>query len=172
MDHLWGRGAHRVQSPAFLLRAPKAQRFLSSCPKLLSSLPDPGPLSLLITGNIPSGMENSAGGSGHSLGPRDFPAAIVPQETLLLTRGSSGAVLGEALSPCPPRCPQSMWKTQRSTVKGYFLAGGQMVWWPVSTPVPLPCPSAGAQPTSPNRNKPAKVTPVFCQSRIGFFPQI
>ncbi|XP_040430034.1 sodium/myo-inositol cotransporter 2 isoform X3 [Cygnus olor] len=25
----------------------------------------------------------------------------------------------------------SMWKTQRSTVKGYFLAGGQMVWWPV-----------------------------------------
>lgn len=28
-----------------------------------------------------------------------------------------------------------MWKTQRSTVKGYFLAGGQMVWWPVSTPV-------------------------------------
>lgn len=28
---------------------------------------------------------------------------------------------------------QSMWKTQRSTVKGYFLAGGQMVWWPVST---------------------------------------
>uniref|UniRef100_A0A669QBL7 Sodium/myo-inositol cotransporter 2 n=1 Tax=Phasianus colchicus TaxID=9054 RepID=A0A669QBL7_PHACC len=26
---------------------------------------------------------------------------------------------------------QSMWKTQRSTVKGYFLAGGQMVWWPV-----------------------------------------
>uniref|UniRef100_A0A8D2PBF7 Sodium/myo-inositol cotransporter 2 n=1 Tax=Zosterops lateralis melanops TaxID=1220523 RepID=A0A8D2PBF7_ZOSLA len=24
-----------------------------------------------------------------------------------------------------------MWKTQRSTVKGYFLAGGQMVWWPV-----------------------------------------
>ncbi|NXE69770.1 SC5AB protein, partial [Calcarius ornatus] len=28
----------------------------------------------------------------------------------------------------------SMWKTQRSTVKGYFLAGGQMVWWPVSTP--------------------------------------
>lgn len=25
-----------------------------------------------------------------------------------------------------------MWKTQRSTVKGYFLAGGQMVWWPVS----------------------------------------
>uniref|UniRef100_A0A8C6ZV82 Sodium/myo-inositol cotransporter 2 n=1 Tax=Nothoprocta perdicaria TaxID=30464 RepID=A0A8C6ZV82_NOTPE len=26
----------------------------------------------------------------------------------------------------------SMWKTQRSTVKGYFLAGGEMVWWPVS----------------------------------------
>ncbi|NWV01943.1 SC5AB protein, partial [Upupa epops] len=25
----------------------------------------------------------------------------------------------------------AMWKTQRSTVKGYFLAGGQMVWWPV-----------------------------------------
>ncbi|NXO20124.1 SC5AB protein, partial [Cisticola juncidis] len=25
----------------------------------------------------------------------------------------------------------SMWKTQRSTVKGYFLAGGQMAWWPV-----------------------------------------
>ncbi|KAJ7306036.1 hypothetical protein JRQ81_010402 [Phrynocephalus forsythii] len=25
----------------------------------------------------------------------------------------------------------SMWKTKRSTVKGYFLAGGQMVWWPV-----------------------------------------
>ncbi|NXI17684.1 SC5AB protein, partial [Irena cyanogastra] len=25
----------------------------------------------------------------------------------------------------------SMWRTQRSTVKGYFLAGGQMVWWPV-----------------------------------------
>ncbi|KFV17987.1 Sodium/myo-inositol cotransporter 2, partial [Tauraco erythrolophus] len=25
----------------------------------------------------------------------------------------------------------STWKTQRSTVKGYFLAGGQMVWWPV-----------------------------------------
>lgn len=25
-----------------------------------------------------------------------------------------------------------MWKTQRSTVKGYFLAGGQMAWWPVS----------------------------------------
>ncbi|NXI35912.1 SC5AB protein, partial [Galbula dea] len=25
----------------------------------------------------------------------------------------------------------SMWKTQRSTVKGYFLAGGEMVWWPV-----------------------------------------
>ncbi|XP_010222630.1 PREDICTED: sodium/myo-inositol cotransporter 2 [Tinamus guttatus] len=24
----------------------------------------------------------------------------------------------------------SMWKTQRSTVKGYFLAGGEMVWWP------------------------------------------
>ncbi|NWZ80836.1 SC5AB protein, partial [Poecile atricapillus] len=33
----------------------------------------------------------------------------------------------------------SMWKTQRSTVKGYFLAGGQMAWWPVSIPVP-PCP--------------------------------
>lgn len=30
---------------------------------------------------------------------------------------------------------QSMWKTQRSTVKGYFLAGGQMVWWPVSISV-------------------------------------
>uniref|UniRef100_A0A8D0GVH7 Sodium/myo-inositol cotransporter 2 n=1 Tax=Sphenodon punctatus TaxID=8508 RepID=A0A8D0GVH7_SPHPU len=26
----------------------------------------------------------------------------------------------------------SMWKTKRSTVKGYFLAGGEMVWWPVS----------------------------------------
>uniref|UniRef100_A0A670KK34 Sodium/myo-inositol cotransporter 2 n=1 Tax=Podarcis muralis TaxID=64176 RepID=A0A670KK34_PODMU len=26
---------------------------------------------------------------------------------------------------------QSMWKTKRSTVKGYFLAGGEMVWWPV-----------------------------------------
>ncbi|XP_068764255.1 sodium/myo-inositol cotransporter 2 isoform X9 [Struthio camelus] len=25
----------------------------------------------------------------------------------------------------------SMWKTQRSTVKGYFLAGGEMLWWPV-----------------------------------------
>ncbi|NXJ94683.1 SC5AB protein, partial [Corythaixoides concolor] len=25
----------------------------------------------------------------------------------------------------------STWRTQRSTVKGYFLAGGQMVWWPV-----------------------------------------
>ncbi|XP_073217761.1 sodium/myo-inositol cotransporter 2 [Lepidochelys kempii] len=25
----------------------------------------------------------------------------------------------------------SMWKTKRSTVKGYFLAGGKMVWWPV-----------------------------------------
>ncbi|KYO41096.1 sodium/myo-inositol cotransporter 2 isoform X1 [Alligator mississippiensis] len=25
----------------------------------------------------------------------------------------------------------SMWKTQRNTVKGYFLAGGDMVWWPV-----------------------------------------
>ncbi|KAM6424187.1 sodium/myo-inositol cotransporter 2 isoform 1-T2 [Liasis olivaceus] len=25
----------------------------------------------------------------------------------------------------------SMWKTKRSTVKGYFLAGGEMVWWPV-----------------------------------------
>lgn len=25
----------------------------------------------------------------------------------------------------------SMWKTKRSTVKGYFLAGGDMVWWPV-----------------------------------------
>ncbi|KAH0631738.1 hypothetical protein JD844_019490 [Phrynosoma platyrhinos] len=24
-----------------------------------------------------------------------------------------------------------MWKTKRSTVKGYFLAGGEMVWWPV-----------------------------------------
>ncbi|XP_075756003.1 sodium/myo-inositol cotransporter 2 isoform X2 [Pelodiscus sinensis] len=24
-----------------------------------------------------------------------------------------------------------MWKTKRSTVKGYFLAGGKMVWWPV-----------------------------------------
>lgn len=35
--------------------------------------------------------------------------------------------------PVPSLCPQSMWKTQRSTVKGYFLAGGQMVWWPVST---------------------------------------
>uniref|UniRef100_A0A8C4Y3S8 Sodium/myo-inositol cotransporter 2 n=1 Tax=Gopherus evgoodei TaxID=1825980 RepID=A0A8C4Y3S8_9SAUR len=26
---------------------------------------------------------------------------------------------------------QSMWRTKRSTVKGYFLAGGKMVWWPV-----------------------------------------
>ncbi|XP_043945027.1 sodium/myo-inositol cotransporter 2 [Protopterus annectens] len=25
----------------------------------------------------------------------------------------------------------SMWKTKRSTVKGYFLAGRNMVWWPV-----------------------------------------
>uniref|UniRef100_A0A8C0GUR0 Sodium/myo-inositol cotransporter 2 n=1 Tax=Chelonoidis abingdonii TaxID=106734 RepID=A0A8C0GUR0_CHEAB len=25
----------------------------------------------------------------------------------------------------------SMWRTKRSTVKGYFLAGGKMVWWPV-----------------------------------------
>lgn len=24
----------------------------------------------------------------------------------------------------------SMWRTKRSTVKGYFLAGGKMVWWP------------------------------------------
>ncbi|NWT60578.1 SC5AB protein, partial [Erythrocercus mccallii] len=40
----------------------------------------------------------------------------------------------------------SMWKTQRSTVKGYFLAGGQMAWWPVrqpqgpAAPVPLQTP--------------------------------
>ncbi|XP_043833355.1 sodium/myo-inositol cotransporter 2 isoform X2 [Dromiciops gliroides] len=25
----------------------------------------------------------------------------------------------------------SMWKTKRDTVQGYFLAGGDMVWWPV-----------------------------------------
>uniref|UniRef100_A0A8D0DTS8 Sodium/myo-inositol cotransporter 2 n=1 Tax=Salvator merianae TaxID=96440 RepID=A0A8D0DTS8_SALMN len=31
----------------------------------------------------------------------------------------------------------SMWKTKRSTVKGYFLAGGAMVWWPVRTPLPI-----------------------------------
>uniref|UniRef100_A0A8C4WTS9 Sodium/myo-inositol cotransporter 2 n=1 Tax=Gopherus evgoodei TaxID=1825980 RepID=A0A8C4WTS9_9SAUR len=36
----------------------------------------------------------------------------------------------------PVFCPvfllsQSMWRTKRSTVKGYFLAGGKMVWWPV-----------------------------------------
>ncbi|XP_060758582.1 sodium/myo-inositol cotransporter 2 isoform X2 [Neoarius graeffei] len=27
----------------------------------------------------------------------------------------------------------SMWKTKRSTVKGYFLAGKAMTWWPVGT---------------------------------------
>lgn len=27
---------------------------------------------------------------------------------------------------------QSTVKTKRDTVKGYFLAGGDMVWWPVS----------------------------------------
>lgn len=32
---------------------------------------------------------------------------------------------------------QSMWKTKRSTVKGYFLAGGEMVWWPVSSSLRL-----------------------------------
>lgn len=28
---------------------------------------------------------------------------------------------------------QSTVKTKRDTVKGYFLAGGDMVWWPVSS---------------------------------------
>lgn len=27
---------------------------------------------------------------------------------------------------------QSMWRTKRSTVDGYFLAGRNMTWWPVS----------------------------------------
>lgn len=27
---------------------------------------------------------------------------------------------------------QSMWRTKRSTVDGYFLAGKNMTWWPVS----------------------------------------
>ncbi|KAJ6653926.1 hypothetical protein lerEdw1_007684 [Lerista edwardsae] len=40
----------------------------------------------------------------------------------------------------------SMWKTKRSTVKGYFLAGGEMVWWP-KCPVPRetrqPCRGTG-----------------------------
>uniref|UniRef100_A0A8K9XT37 Sodium/myo-inositol cotransporter 2 n=1 Tax=Oncorhynchus mykiss TaxID=8022 RepID=A0A8K9XT37_ONCMY len=29
--------------------------------------------------------------------------------------------------------PSSMWKTKRSTVDGYFLAGKSMSWWPVGT---------------------------------------
>lgn len=71
--------------------------------------------------------------------PQDFQTAEIPQGT---PGDSSGSLLGApgcSPEPVPSLCPQSMWKTQRSTVKGYFLAGGQMVWWPVSSPV-LPCP--------------------------------
>lgn len=101
-------------------------------------------------------IENFARGLQHwpvasliccSLIPQDFPAATAgPQETLyshlMTVQGFPlGKLLGDALSSnwndCWNLCSafllsQSMWKTQRSTVKGYFLAGGQMVWWPVS----------------------------------------
>uniref|UniRef100_A0A674G8V0 Sodium/myo-inositol cotransporter 2 n=1 Tax=Taeniopygia guttata TaxID=59729 RepID=A0A674G8V0_TAEGU len=73
-------------------------------------------------------------GSGHIPQPQHFQQQGSLRKSLCSGWGSSGALPGSARvqpEPCPSLCPQSMWKTQRSTVKGYFLAGGQMVWWPV-----------------------------------------
>lgn len=144
--------------------------------KIAAFLSDLEGSSSLLTQNIPSGRR----GDGkiclwlgaHPWGPRISQQQISLRKPLCSPRGQLRVCAGCSPEPVSPLSPQSMWKTQRSTVKGYFLAGGQMVWWPVSTPV-LPLltnASAGPQPTSPNRNKQAKVTPVVCHSRIGFFP--
>lgn len=77
-----------------------------------------------------------------------------------------------------------MWKTQRSTVKGYFLAGGQMVWWPVSTFIVTLLVSLGYSKTEkhfcPNRTYFSKqkerkeITSMVCKDPViilvGFFP--
>lgn len=41
---------------------------------------------------------------------------------------------------------QSACRAGRNTVSGYFLAGRDMAWWPVSSP--LLCPQAGLHSTS------------------------
>lgn len=73
-----------------------------------------------------------------------------------------------------------MWKTQRSTVKGYFLAGGQMVWWPVSIfsitlLVPLGygrtekhfCPS---RTSFSKQEKKKKSLPCFAKTQLQYWP--